>query len=125
MRIRETCRAIVVAFWPLFLVANSAAAEPAGQIAEGAAMARDACSACHQVSPDQQPPPPVFDQDQEIGIRAPSFMKIAGNRRKGAAYLRKVIAAPHYPMREQKLDPEDRDALIAYILSLRPPRSAR
>jgi mono/diheme cytochrome c family protein len=125
MHLRNALAGIVVGLWLVGLVASKAAAGPEGQISEGASMARDACSACHQVSPDQKPPPPVFDQDQEVGIIAPSFMKIASNPRNNAARLRKVIAEPHYPMREQMLDPEDRNALIAYIISLRPIRPAQ
>jgi len=125
MRYRNPCHGVMLGVAAFALVANGAAAGPAGQIVEGAAMAHDACSACHQVSPDQKPPAPVFDQDQEIGIRAPSFMKIARDRRKDFAYLSRVIGEPHYPMREQMLDPEDRNAIIAYILSLRPSRPLR
>jgi mono/diheme cytochrome c family protein len=97
------------------------AAEPKGLVAEGAALSRDACSACHQVSPRQKPPPPVFDADQAVGIPAPSFMKIASDRQNSAADLQRMITRPHYPMREQAYDKDDLDAIVAYILSLRPP----
>ena len=101
-------------------LAGPCSAQPTGRAADGAALARDACSACHQVSPGQKPPPPVFDLDEEARIAAPSFMKIARDPRKDAAYLRKVITRPHYPMKEQVYDDEDLDGIIAYILSLRP-----
>jgi mono/diheme cytochrome c family protein len=122
MPLRQALYGLMIGFWWLGPFTKDVAAD---QISEGASMARDACSACHQVSPQQKPPPPVFDRDQEVGIAAPSFMKIARNPRMSAARLRKVIAEPHYPMREQMLDPEDRNALIAYILSLRPSRPAQ
>lgn len=101
-------------------LAGPCSAQLTGRAADGAALARDACSACHQVSAGQKPPPPVFDLDQEARIAAPSFMKIARDPRKDAAYLRKVIIRPHYPMKEQVYDDEDLDGIIAYILSLRP-----
>lgn len=104
----------------LVAAAGCAAAAPGDRVAEGAALARDACSACHQVSPQQKPPPAVYDPDQSASVLAPSFMKIARDRRKSPAYLRHVITRPHYPMREQSFDPHDLDAIIAYILSLRP-----
>jgi mono/diheme cytochrome c family protein len=109
----------------LVAAAGRAAAAPADRVAEGAALARDACSACHQVSPRQKPPPAVYDPDQAANVPAPSFMKIARDRRKTAAYLRQVITRPHYPMREQSFDPNDLDAIIAYIQSLRPAPSQR
>jgi hypothetical protein len=37
-----------------------------------------------------------------------------------AAYLRRVITAPHWPMREQEFDKYYLDAIIVYIESLRP-----
>ena len=89
------------------------------RIAYGATLARDACSACHQVTPRQKPPPPVFNPDEEASVAAPSFMKIARDNRTNATFLRKVITRPHYPMREQSYDRDDLDAIVAYILSLR------
>ncbi len=105
------------------LSATSLAAESGGRIEEGRALAQDACSACHQVSSDQKKPPPVVEERPESGIAAPSFAKIARDRRSNAAFLRKVITRPHYPMREQAFDEDDLDAIIAYILSLRSPNS--
>jgi mono/diheme cytochrome c family protein len=103
------------------LIATGAdAAERNGKVSAGETLARDACSACHQVSLRQKPPPPVFDQDEQAGVRAPSFMVLARDPRKNATYLRKVITRPHYPMREQSFDKDDLDAIIAYIRSLRP-----
>ena len=121
----KTLTGMAVGLWLVGLLASKAAAGSEGQISEGASLARDACSACHQVSPDQKPPPPVIEEKPETGIPAPSFMKIARDRRNTAARLRKVLAAPHYPMREQKLDREDEDAIISYIRSLRTSRPSR
>ena len=107
------------------LAGESSASDRQARVAAGASLARDACSACHQVSPRQTPPAPVFDPDQQATVPAPSFMKIARDRRKDAAYLRRVITRPHYPMREQSFDQDDLDAIIAYILSLRPRTTTR
>jgi len=108
-----------------FFAPKSWAIDPEDRIVAGGSLARDACSACHQVSPRQKPPPPVFDPDQQTNVRAPTFMSIARDPRKNAAYLRKVITRPHYPMREQSYDKDDLEAIIAYIQSLRPRTSPR
>jgi mono/diheme cytochrome c family protein len=115
--------AVAALFLSLF-AAEGHASDRQARVAAGASLARDACSACHQVSRAQKRPAPVFDPDQQAGVPAPSFMKIARDPRKDAAYLRGVITRPHYPMREQSYDKDDLDAIVAYILSLRPrPRS--
>lgn len=108
----------------LLLGAGVADAAPAGpdakaQVAAGERLAREACAACHQVSPQQPMPPPVYDPDQRTGIPAPSFLAIARDRTKDASYLQARIANPHYPMKEQVIDDSDVEALAAYIGSLR------
>jgi len=119
-------RVLAIALLALSLFAGeSRALDGKAQIAAGASLARDACSACHRVSREQKPPAPVFDPDQQAAVHAPSFMSIARDRHKNAAYLRKVITRPHYPMREQSYDKDDLEAIVAYILSLRPRASPR
>ena len=114
-------RIFVIALLALsFFVGESRALDRKAQIVAGASLARDACSACHRVSRQQKPPAPVFDPDQQAAVHAPSFMSIARDRHKNAAYLRNVITRPHYPMREQSYDKDDLEAIVAYILSLRP-----
>lgn len=125
MWFRRTCRGAIAAVACVMLAAPAGADERRGRVAEGAALARDACSACHQVSPRQKKPPPVIEDKHESGIPAPSFMKIARDRRKTADYLHAVISRPHYPMKEQVFDEDDLDDIIAYILSLRPPPAPR
>lgn len=119
-------RSLAIALLALaFFAHNSWAADSEDRIVAGRSLARDACSACHQVSPRQKRPPPVFDPDQQANVRAPTFMSIARDPRKNAAYLRKVITRPHYPMREQSYDEDDLAAIIAYIQSLRPRANPR
>jgi mono/diheme cytochrome c family protein len=101
------------------IAAGASAAERNGKVSAGETLARDACSACHQVSPRQEPPPPVFDQDEQACVRAPSFRMLARDPRQNATYLRKVTTRPHYPMHEQSFDEDDLDGIIAYIRSLR------
>jgi mono/diheme cytochrome c family protein len=86
----------------------------------GRELALAACSACHQVGPDDPRPGPVRNPDEGRSVLAPSFVEIARDPRKDGIYLRAVIRAPHYPMKEQAIDASDLDALVAYIEWLRP-----
>ena len=90
------------------------------QIREGRAIAIDACSACHQVTPGQKRPAPVPDPHESVLVAAPGFAEIAKNHGSDEAYLRAAILRPHYPMREQDWLESDLRAVIAYIESLRP-----
>jgi mono/diheme cytochrome c family protein len=101
----------------LFVLPAGVSAETA---ADGRTIALQACSACHQVGPGDPVPPPVRDADERRGVRAPPFAQVAGDPRKDAIYLRAAIRSPHYPMKEQAIDPSDLEALVAYFESLRP-----
>lgn len=85
----------------------------------GKDLAQEACSACHQVAPSQNRPPPVANPDEGSKIRAPSFVEIA-KRCEAMGDLRTQIMNPHYPMREQVLTAVDVEALARYIRSLAP-----
>jgi mono/diheme cytochrome c family protein len=104
----------------VFAPAAFAAPSNHKQIAEGQAIATDACSACHQVTRGQKRPAPVPDPHESVLVAAPSFMEIAVNHGSDKAYLRAAILRPHYPMREQDWLEGDLRAVIAYIQSLRP-----
>jgi mono/diheme cytochrome c family protein len=88
-------------------------------LAAGKALAERACSACHQIGPEQGTPP--ADQDGKSSVRGPSFASVARDPRNDVLYLRSFIRFPHYPMREQLMSDKDVDSLVAYILSLRSP----
>jgi cytochrome c len=88
---------------------------------DGRWLAREYCAACHRTAKDQPPPPDVaFDTGSGIEkVAAPSFAHIAARVDRSEAELRRLILVPHYPMREQQLLPDELDAILAYILSLR------
>ncbi len=118
-------RAILVT--AAFAAANAEAAVAAGlTAADGKSLARQYCSACHRVAEDQAQPPDVV-VDTGTGpetFQAPSFARIAARPDRTEAQLRARITNPHYPMREQQFIPEELDAIVAYILSLRAPGAA-
>jgi len=89
--------------------------------ADGKTLAQQYCAACHRVTREQAQPPDVA-VDTGTGTetyQAPSFARIAARPDRSEAYLRARITNPHYPMREQEFIPEELDAIVAYILSLR------
>lgn len=103
------------------LLTGAASAQAAGlTAADGKALAQEYCSACHRVTQEQAQPPDVA-VDTGSGtetFEAPSFARIARTDQT-EAQLRDRITNPHYPMREQQFIPEELDAIVAYILSLR------
>jgi len=114
----------------LALAALAAGAAPAyaGGLtaADGKALAQQYCSACHRVAQEQAQPPDVV-VDTGSGpetYQAPSFAQIATRPDRTEAELRRLIQNPHYPMREQQFIPEELEAIIAYIRSLRAPGAA-
>jgi mono/diheme cytochrome c family protein len=109
------------------LAAIAAPAQAAGlTAAEGKALAQQYCSACHRVAREQaQPPDVVVDTGSAPEtFQAPSFGRIAARADRTEAQLRERILNPHYPMREQQFIPEELDAIVAYLLSLRAPGAA-
>jgi mono/diheme cytochrome c family protein len=85
---------------------------------EGRSLAIDGCSACHQVTPAQKRPQPVFDPDQAMAISAPTFAEIARKYRERPGRLRRFILDPKHPMPEQAWDAKDLRAIVAYIQGL-------
>ena len=108
----------------LFLLASSAQAGPS-IVTQGRTFAIEACSACHQVRPEQKPPLPVHDANFDEDVLAPSFMQIARTHGTNIEYLRKHITEPEWPMREQMMDDYYLYDIIAYIQSLAPTPDAR
>lgn len=88
---------------------------------DGLGLASEYCSACHRVNPEQPQPPPVTinESTSQEAISAPSFREIAQRPGRDEGYLRALIEAPHFPMPEQQYIPEELDAIIAYIISLK------
>jgi mono/diheme cytochrome c family protein len=108
---------------PLLVLALNAAPARAADLtaADGKSLAQQYCAACHRVAREQAQPPDVA-VDAGSGaetVQAPSFARIAARPDHTAAQLRERILNPHYPMREQQFIPEELDAIVAYILSLR------
>jgi mono/diheme cytochrome c family protein len=102
----------------LLAVSHRAAASP-DAVEAGRRLALEACAACHQVAPDASSPGPVYDADQRAYIRAPSFVAVARDPRKDDVFVRAILKAPHYPMKEQALDEGDFASIVAYLASLR------
>jgi mono/diheme cytochrome c family protein len=88
---------------------------------EGLALATEDCAACHRVQESQPPPPAVTSNEtaSEEKIPAPSFREIARRDGRDADYLRAFIQEPHYPMPEQQFIPEELEAIVGYIVSLK------
>jgi mono/diheme cytochrome c family protein len=105
------------------LAATAADARVITRVEQGRLNAIEACSACHQVRPEQPPKPPVFDDNSDSDVQPPSFMDIADMHGLDAAYLRKHITEPEWPMREQRMDDEYLGDIILYIQSLRAHRN--
>ncbi len=90
------------------------------QVRRGEHLARLICSTCHVVAHDQEFPP-------GLEIRTPSFYQIAARPDVSTQSLRRFITGTHWDERtipmtmpDQHLTEEQVQALIHYILSLRP-----
>ncbi|OAI44679.1 hypothetical protein AYO42_04480 [Rhizomicrobium sp. SCGC AG-212-E05] len=108
-------RYVLAAF---FWLGVTASAQAAGDARLGRGIAIEACSACHKVMPHQKQPDPVLNPDEGIRITAPDFSSIARKYARRPRALRDYIEAPTHPMREQMWDPEDLDAVVAFIQTL-------
>jgi len=94
----------------LALVAVSAHAQ-AADVAAGHAFAREACSACHVVEPEQQKP--------RLVVIGPAFRDIANTRSMTTTALRVFLTTSHPKMPNLILTPQEIVDVSAYILSLR------
>lgn len=103
----------------LYGCGNAHAGNPSDPVvARGEYLARFVCSACHEVTADQQFPP-------TLSPPAPSFVDIANRPGTTAKRIRRFILTTHWDMKTEpvrmpdpKLRPEDASALAAYIMSL-------
>jgi mono/diheme cytochrome c family protein len=80
-------------------------------VATGHTFAREACSACHVVEPEQQKP--------RVVVIGRAFRDIANTRGMTATALRVFLTMSHPTMPNLILTPEDITDVSAYILSLR------
>ena len=113
-----TCR-IKFMIAAAMLAATSADGKVITRVEQGRLNSIEACSACHQVRPEQPPKPPVHDNNFDMDVQPPSFMEIANKHGTDVEYLRKHITQPEWPMREQWLDEEYLHDIILYIGSLK------
>jgi mono/diheme cytochrome c family protein len=100
-------------------LATAANARVITRVEQGRLNSIEACSACHQVRPEQPPRPPIHDNNSDMDVQPPSFMDIASAHGTDVAYLRKHITDPEWPMREQMLDEEYLRDIVVYIQSLK------
>jgi mono/diheme cytochrome c family protein len=100
----EACR------FPVLLLASAATAQ-AQDPQEGAKWAVNVCGECHAVARNQPHSP---------NVRAPSFVELANAPGMTTAALTVALTTPHAGMPMFVLTSEQRQDIIAYILSLRP-----
>jgi mono/diheme cytochrome c family protein len=87
-------------------------AQTVGDAGEGLALAQQACAACHATVPEQARSP---------NARAPRFADLAAAPGMTNAALMVALTTPHAGMPMFTLTRDQRDDVIAYILSLRQP----
>ncbi len=88
---------------------NAFADELLGDPATGRRLAEDVCSACHVIG---------LDEASTTNVDAPDFADLANTPRVTALSLRVFLQTSHERMPDLRLDPEETDNVIAYILSL-------
>ena len=101
-------RPLILAFT---LLAGPALAQSTPLATEGARLAQQWCANCHAIAPGQQSP---------TGDAAPSFPAIARLTPTTELSLRVFLQTPHANMPNYQLTRNETDAVVAYILSLRP-----
>ena len=90
--------------------ASVAAAQTAGDPGEGLVLAQETCASCHATVPQERRSP---------NARAPRFTELAAAPGMTSAALTVALTTPHAGMPMFALTPEQREDVIAYILSLR------
>ena len=103
-------------YFPLMILAAlaaplaSAAAQDVGTLRQGDTLAHSVCAECHQV--DTGAPPAARN-------RAPNFETLANTRGMNAQALRVALRTSHMRMPNLMLTEDQRESVIAYILSLK------
>lgn len=85
-------------------------AQQAGDPRQGLSLSRQVCYECHAIHPQQLMSP---------NHRAPTFPQLAATPGMTAAALTVALTTPHVGMPMFRLTSEQREDIIAYILSLR------
>lgn len=88
--------------------ATIASAQDVGDPAKGLRLARQLCAECHAV-----------EAGQRVPVTAPTFKAIANTPGMTAMALTIFFRTPHRDMPNLVLPNDDRDDVIAYILSLK------
>lgn len=104
-----TLRYIAATVIALSASSLQASAQDYGDPQKGQAFARMICSECHSVEARQAPSP---------NNKAPGFAAVANTSGMTAMALRTWLQTSHPTMPNLVLKTEDRDNIIAYILSL-------
>jgi mono/diheme cytochrome c family protein len=85
-------------------------AEEGGSVQRGLALARQVCSECHAVQPQQL---------QSPNTRAPTFVALATTPGMTSTALAVALTTPHAGMPMFRLSADQRGSVIDYILSLK------
>ena len=96
----------------VILVAQRIAALPSesGNVGEGHKLAENVCAQCHAVEGANRHSP---------NPRAPSFPDIVASPGLTATAIRVWLQTPHPTMPNLKLNNEEKDSIVAYLLSLK------
>jgi mono/diheme cytochrome c family protein len=100
----------LVTFLALSVVVSPVHAQGAGDPQEGLALAQQVCSECHAIRRGQVRSP---------NSRSPTFLELATAPGMTAAALLVALTTPHAGMPMFLLTAEQRENVIAYILSLK------
>lgn len=98
----------------MVLSAMVRAADPPADRERGQTLAKTWCAGCHDVERRT-------DRQRADGV--PSFLALASDPRNTAERLRAFLTRPHGRMPDLNLSRQERDDLIAYLLSLREGRN--
>jgi mono/diheme cytochrome c family protein len=100
----------LVIFLAISVAVSYVHAQAIGDLQEGLALAQQVCSECHAIRKGQVRSP---------NSRAPTFLELATAPGMTIAALTVALTTPHAGMPMFKLATEQREDVIAYILSLR------
>jgi mono/diheme cytochrome c family protein len=93
----------------LAAVSGGASAQKAGDPKEGLALAQQVCARCHAT---------VVQQDRSPNAEAPRFADLASTPGMTGTALMVALTTPHAKMPMFEFTSEQRDDIVAYILSL-------
>jgi mono/diheme cytochrome c family protein len=105
---KHTLIAAVVALG--FAQLGHASAQEMGDAKKGATLAQSVCAACHAVGNGESRSP---------NAKAPTFTSVAATRGMTEMALRVWLQSPHPTMPNLMLGEDEKDDVIAYILSLK------